>query len=77
MPFDWTEVESKWLFKARSLVPKEDIIPSFNKVKDRFGEDFFNNCSFYRCEYIITLILDTSKILDEVQKGNCILTLKW
>lgn len=73
MPFDWTEIESKWLFKACPLAPKEDIIVSFNKVRNRFGEEFFNNYNFYRGQYVIALILDLAKIIDETEKGNCIL----
>ena len=74
MPFNWSEIESKWLLNTRPIAPKETIINSFNTVRNEFGEGFFNTYSFLRGQYIQALILDLAKIIDG-KKGNCILPL--
>ncbi len=71
MPFDWDEIQREWLYGLPVTCSQETIIKAFKKVEERFGETFFRNYRWIRGTYIITLILDLSRILEEVERGHC------
>jgi len=71
VPFEWSEIQSNWLYELPVSYSKEEIVKAFNKVEKRFGSEFFDKYTWIRGNYIVTLIVDLSKILDEIQKGRC------
>ena len=71
--FQWNEIENQWLLKIPTSLPKEEILYSFKRLDEELGHDFFKKYNFIRGEFIINLVKDLALVLDEVQKGNCIL----
>ena len=71
MPFEWNEIQTNWLYNLPISYSKEEIIEAFNKVERRFGSEFFDKYAWMRGNYVVTLIVDLSKILEETEKGNC------
>ncbi|MCP8323120.1 MAG: hypothetical protein L6N96_02945 [Candidatus Methylarchaceae archaeon HK02M2] len=71
MPFDWREIQSNWLFGLPINYSQEEIVEAFNQVEKRFSTEFFDNYPWIRGPYIVTLIVDLSKILEDVERGYC------
>lgn len=71
MPFEWEEIQSKWLFNLPSPFPQDEIVKAFNSVEQEFGSTFFDSYNWLRGTYIVTLVSDLDKIIEEVKKGNC------
>lgn len=71
MSFDWNEIQTNWLYDLPISYSKEEIVKAFNKVEKRFGSEFFDKYAWIRGNYVVTLIVDLSKILEETKKGNC------
>ena len=71
MPFDWDEIQSKWLFNSPSPFRQEEVVKAFNYVEQEFGSTFFDGYKWLRGIYVLTLILDLNKVIEEVKKGNC------
>ena len=71
MSFDWNEIQSNWLYELPISYSKEEIIKAFNKVEKKFGSEFFNKYAWIRGNYIVSLVVDLSKILEETEKGRC------
>jgi hypothetical protein len=55
-----------WAFN--SLYPAETV-KAFNRVEKIFGSNFFAEYNWLRGDYIVTLIVDLNKILEETEKG--------
>ena len=73
MPFEWNEIQSDWLYKLPVSYSEDEIVKAFNKVEKRFGSEFFDKYVGIRGKYIVTLIVDLSKILKETENGHCTL----
>lgn len=71
MPFEWNEIQTNWLYNLPISYSEEDVIKAFNKVERRFGSEFFDKYTWIRGNYIVTLIVDLSKILEETEWGQC------
>lgn len=73
MPFEWDNVKRNWLFEQPISYSSEKIVEAFNRVEKRFGSKFFDDYEWIRGTYIVTLILDLSTILEEIEREHCIL----
>jgi hypothetical protein len=71
MPFQWNEIQRNWLYDLPTSYSKEEIVKAFNQVEARFGSEFFDKYDWIRGNYIVTLIVDLAKILEETEKGHC------
>lgn len=71
MPFEWDEIQKDWLYGIPVSYPKKEIVKAFNRVESRFGSQFFDTYKWIRGNYIVTLIVDLSKVLEETEKGLC------
>jgi len=71
MPISWSEIQSKWLYKLSISQSQNEIVEAFNRVEKRFGSSFFDDYNWLRGTYIVTLISDLDKILEETEKGSC------
>ena len=64
MPFTWEEIQKNWLYSLPVKYSSEKVIEAFNVVEEWFGTNFFTNYKGPRGQYITTLIIDLSKLLD-------------
>lgn len=71
MPFEWNEIQSNWLYELPVSYSEDEIVKAFNKVEKSFGSEFFDKYTGIRGKYIVSLIVDLGKILEETEKGHC------
>jgi len=71
MSFEWDEIQSKWLYDLPISYSKKEIVEAFNKVERKFGPELFDKYAWIRGNYIVTLIVDLARILEETKKGKC------
>jgi len=71
MPYTWDIIETKWSFGISIPYSKKEIIKAFNIVENSFGSSLFENYSWIRGAFFVTLIVDLGKILKETETGKC------
>ncbi len=70
MPFDWKEICKNWAYGLSIPYTPAETVKAFNRVEKIFGSNFFAEYNWLRGDYIVTLIVDLNKILEETEKGN-------
>ncbi len=71
MPFDWNQIQSKWLYGLPIEATRQELVDAFNQVEKRFGPSFFSDYNWLRGTYIANLVLDLGKIIKGIENGNC------
>ena len=75
MPFEWNEIQGNWLYGISVPFSREEITEAFNRVEKIFGSELFEKYQGIRGNYVVTLVVDLGKIIEEIEKGNCRLRL--
>ncbi len=73
MRFTWGIINKDWLYGLPIPYSKDEITRSFNVIEDYFGSDLFDEYNWIRGTFIVKLVVDLCKIIDEIKTGNCVI----